>query len=201
MSKRIKEKIEKESSPTVKVSECVGQLPKHTNSTKNYSRQTFKQIISKFISFHFLLFLIWLGGLVFILWWVDLLPAFSKTDLRFGERQTKGTARRGRYTPEELAQYDGRDPSKPLLLAIMGRVYDVTKGYDKYGPGRSYHFFTGKDATRSFITGCFNDECFAKQPKGLEGLSAKEIQTLKDWVAFYDTTYTYVGELVDDSKK
>jgi hypothetical protein len=77
-------------------------------------------------------------------------------------------------------------------------------------------------------SGCFNDECFAKQPKGLEGLSANDIQTLKDWVAFYDSvpsqffkslqllifitsfltlifslfqTYTYVGELVEEAKK
>jgi predicted heme/steroid binding protein len=86
---------------------------------------------------------------------------FSTTKQKIASSQTKSLhhtppntspAKQGRYTPEELAQYDGRDPSKPLLLSIMGRVYDVTKGYDKYGPGKSYHFFTGKDATRSFIT-------------------------------------------------
>lgn len=27
-----------------------------------------------------------------------------------------------------------------------------------YGPGGSYNFFTGKDATRAFVTGCFQED-------------------------------------------
>ncbi len=35
-------------------------------------------------------------------------------------------------------------------------MYDVTKGKRFYGPGGSYHFFSGTDASRSFVTGCFD---------------------------------------------
>ena len=31
-------------------------------------------------------------------------------------------------TLEQLAGHAGQDPTKPLLLAIKGTVYDVTKG-------------------------------------------------------------------------
>lgn len=40
----------------------------------------------------------------------------------------------GEITAFELEQYDGRDPTKPLMMAIKGNIYDVTKGKDFYGP-------------------------------------------------------------------
>lgn len=43
----------------------------------------------------------------------------------------------GDITLEELTKYDGRDPFRPLYLAVQGDVYDVTKGRDFYGPGAS----------------------------------------------------------------
>jgi membrane-associated progesterone receptor component len=33
----------------------------------------------------------------------------------------------GEVTEEELKQYDGSDPKKPLLMAIKGQIYDVTQ--------------------------------------------------------------------------
>ncbi len=38
------------------------------------------------------------------------------------------------------------------MLSVRGRVYDVSKGKKHYGPGTGYNFFTGRDATRSFLT-------------------------------------------------
>jgi hypothetical protein len=31
------------------------------------------------------------------------------------------------YTREELKQYDGKDPTKAILVALKGTIYDVTK--------------------------------------------------------------------------
>eukprot|EP00741_Cyanophora_paradoxa_P022394 tig00021463_g21620.t1 len=53
------------------------------------------------------------------------------------------------FTPEELLEFDGRDESKPLYLAIKGRVYDVTKGKQFYGPGGPYAKFAGRDCSRA----------------------------------------------------
>lgn len=41
----------------------------------------------------------------------------------------------GDVTLLELSKYDGRDPMRPILLAIRGRVFDVTMGRAFYGPG------------------------------------------------------------------
>lgn len=61
-------------------------------------------------------------------------------------------------TDEELAAYDGSDPSKPIYLGLNGTIYDVTPGRHFYGPGGGYHFFAGRDAARAFVTGCFDTD-------------------------------------------
>lgn len=42
---------------------------------------------------------------------------------------------RGNMTLLELSKYAGHDPMRPLLLAVRGRVFDVTNGRAFYGPG------------------------------------------------------------------
>ncbi|KAH7055859.1 cytochrome b5-like heme/steroid binding domain-containing protein [Macrophomina phaseolina] len=61
-------------------------------------------------------------------------------------------------TDEQLAAYDGSDPSKPIYLALNGTIYDVSPGRHFYGPGGGYHFFAGRDAARAFVTGCFEED-------------------------------------------
>ena len=52
------------------------------------------------------------------------------------------------YTETELSGYSGNDPSKPILLALDGLVYDVTAGKEYYRPGGSYHDLAGKDSSK-----------------------------------------------------
>ncbi|EGR48609.1 uncharacterized protein TRIREDRAFT_77955 [Trichoderma reesei QM6a] len=61
-------------------------------------------------------------------------------------------------TPEELSAYDGKDPSKPVYIAINGTIFDVSLGRHIYGPGGSYNYFAGCDAARAFVTGCFAED-------------------------------------------
>ncbi|KAI5247968.1 cytochrome b5 [Aureobasidium subglaciale] len=61
-------------------------------------------------------------------------------------------------TDAELTAYSGRDASKPVYIALNGTIYDVSAGRHVYGPGGSYNFFAGRDATRAFITGCFQED-------------------------------------------
>jgi Cytochrome b5-like Heme/Steroid binding domain len=54
--------------------------------------------------------------------------------------------------------YDGSNPDKPIYLAINGSIYDVSKGRGIYGPGGSYNYFAGVDASRAYVTGCFAED-------------------------------------------
>ena len=49
----------------------------------------------------------------------------------------------GDITLETLSMHDGRDFLKPLYFAVRGKVYDVTKGKDFYGPGKCFHHCAG----------------------------------------------------------
>ncbi|GMT20909.1 hypothetical protein PFISCL1PPCAC_12206, partial [Pristionchus fissidentatus] len=93
-------------------------------------------------------------------------------------------------TTEQLSLFDGSRDSRPVYLAIVGRVYDVNKGKKHYGKGGGYSFFAGRDATRAFVSGDFS-------PTGLrddvEGLSHEDILGIRDWVAFYEKDYSLVG--------
>jgi len=59
------------------------------------------------------------------------------------------------WTGEELSVYNGTDERLPILLGILGSVFDVTKGRSHYGPGGGYHHFAGRDASRAFVSGNF----------------------------------------------
>ena len=63
-----------------------------------------------------------------------------------------------RLTEEEMKQYDGTDPENPIYLAIDGTIFDVSASPIFYGPGGHYHHFTGKDASRAWVTECWDSE-------------------------------------------
>jgi len=100
-----------------------------------------------------------------------------------------------KYAREELAKFDGSNPTLPILMSVKGKVYDVTAGKNYYGPGGGYHGFAGRDATRALLDLCFTDECLAR---GWEDVTEAEKKSLDDWVTFYDNEakYPLVGELI-----
>ncbi|WOO76693.1 putative steroid-binding protein 3 [Vanrija pseudolonga] len=93
----------------------------------------------------------------------------------------------------ELAKFDGSDPSKPIYVAIKGRVYDVSAKTEMYGKGSGYNVFAGKDASRGL---------------GMSSLDAKDAvadystlteaqrKTLDQWDSFFAKRYNVVGKVV-----
>ncbi|KAJ4953824.1 hypothetical protein NE237_030656 [Protea cynaroides] len=97
------------------------------------------------------------------------------------------------WTAEELVLYNGNNNGLPILLGILGSVFDVTKGRSHYGPGGAYHHFAGRDASRAFISGNFTGDGLTDS---LQGLSSVEVKGVVDWRDFYFRSYTFVGKLV-----
>ncbi|KAL2227095.1 membrane steroid-binding protein 2-like [Sesamum indicum] len=96
----------------------------------------------------------------------------------------------GEITDEELKQYDGSDPKKPLLMAIKGQIYDVSQSRMFYGPGGPYALFAGKDASRALAKMSFEQ----KDLNGdLTGLGVFELEALQDWEYKFMSKYVKVG--------
>lgn len=96
-------------------------------------------------------------------------------------------------TPQQLIAYNGTDPSKPIYVALKGRIFDVTTGVSFYGPGGAYAMFAGKDASRALAKMTKNEEDINSS---LEGLSEKEIGVLNDWEKKFEAKYPIVGRVV-----
>ncbi|KAG0461173.1 hypothetical protein HPP92_021470 [Vanilla planifolia] len=97
------------------------------------------------------------------------------------------------WTVEELAYYNGTDDKLPILLGILGSVFDVTKRKTHYGPGGGYHHFAGRDASRAFVSGNFSGDGLTDS---LQGLSGVEMNSVVGWRKLYFEKYIYVGKLV-----
>lgn len=97
------------------------------------------------------------------------------------------------FTLNELAKYNGQPGSLGLYLSFLGTVYNVSKGEKYYGPGGSYSFFAGKDATRAFITGEFKENDLIDDISDLE---LDSFGTVQDWQNFYQKEYDIIGRLV-----
>ncbi|KUF85128.1 hypothetical protein AM588_10007405 [Phytophthora nicotianae] len=63
-----------------------------------------------------------------------------------------------KYTLDQLRMYDGSDEEKPILLAVGGKVLDVTSGAKFYAKGKSYNQFAGTACTRALALGSLKKE-------------------------------------------
>ncbi|KAF9923976.1 hypothetical protein BGZ65_008586 [Modicella reniformis] len=99
-------------------------------------------------------------------------------------------------TQKELAQYDGSDPAKPIYLAVKAEVFDVSAGRDHYSWGGAYGFFSGKDASRAYSTGCFQTHL----THDLRGLSPSQLDGVDSWASFYRNhpKYFKIGTVILD---
>lgn len=97
-------------------------------------------------------------------------------------------------TLDELRRYDGKGSDKRVCIAILGRVYDCTKGYDYYGPGGAYSTFAGRDASRALAK--FDVMAVKDEWDDITDLNSNELSSAMEWNEQFQERYDYVGRLV-----
>lgn len=95
------------------------------------------------------------------------------------------------FSKEELANFKGQDGGE-IYLALVGNVYDVTKGRKHYGPGGGYEFFAGIDGSKAYVTGQFDEKGLVDD---ISELTPAEVLALDGWKSFYDKDYKLIGRV------
>ncbi|XP_043758344.1 membrane-associated progesterone receptor component 2 [Cervus elaphus] len=99
------------------------------------------------------------------------------------------------FSLEQLRQYDGsRNPR--ILLAVNGKVFDVTKGSKFYGPAGPYGIFAGRDASRGLATFCLDKDALKDEYDDLSDLNAVQMESVREWEMQFKEKYDYVGRLL-----
>eukprot|EP00117_Sycon_ciliatum_P014660 scpid78563/ scgid14829/ Membrane-associated progesterone receptor component 1 len=105
----------------------------------------------------------------------------------------------GDLTVEQLLAYDGKDPTKPVLLAVCGKIFDVTAGKHFYGPGGPYEVLAGHDATRALALMSNEHSAVKDVDDDLSDLTRGQLSTAREWEQSFQFKYRYVGALVKES--
>lgn len=125
--------------------------------------------------------------------YVAVVVAAAATLVAFAGQGGGKPARRSTvFSAADLAAFTGEAEGEPIYLALLGDVFDVTKGAEHYGPEGGYHFFAGRDSSRAYVTGNFTDLV-----PDVGDLHPKQWRALLEWRAFYETheDYEHAGVL------
>jgi predicted heme/steroid binding protein len=129
------------------------------------------------------------------LWAVWRLSTFvqrRRAELWYREWERKYRLPRRDYAVEEVRALDGRDPDRPILVVIRGKVFNVSAGASYYGAHGPYNIFAGRDATWLLAKGEL--ELGTEEEMG-KPLTALEEQEVDGWYDHFSFKYDLLGEV------
>jgi len=97
-------------------------------------------------------------------------------------------------TLQELRKFDGTQEDGRVLVAINGRIFDVTRGKRFYGPGGPYSSFAGHDASRALAM--FQTDLVKEEHDDLSDLDQSQMESIREWDAQLSEKYDVVGKLL-----
>jgi len=99
----------------------------------------------------------------------------------------------------ELRNYDGKGADGRVCVAILGKVYDVTKGSRFYGPEGPYSTFAGRDATRALAT--FDVNAVKEEWDEHNDLTPSQMSSVQEWEMQFSERYDFVGKLLREDEE
>ncbi|CAG0912892.1 unnamed protein product [Notodromas monacha] len=104
------------------------------------------------------------------------------------------------FTVEELKEFDGVLNSEGrILVAVNGKVLDVSAAKQLYGPNAPYSIYAGRDASRGLAK--FTLDSAPVEYDDLSDLNPAEMESLREWEAQLTERYFCVGKLLKPGEK
>ncbi|KAL5011889.1 hypothetical protein ScPMuIL_010440 [Solemya velum] len=100
------------------------------------------------------------------------------------------------FTAEQMREYDGKGEDGRILMAVNGKVFDVTRGKRFYGPGGPYGVFAGRDASRGLATFSLTEEAIRDEYDDLTDLNSMQMESVREWEMQFTEKYDYIGKLL-----
>ncbi|GAB1609080.1 membrane-associated progesterone receptor component 1-like [Argonauta hians] len=103
-------------------------------------------------------------------------------------------------TIKEMKKYDGTDEDGRVCIAVNGKIFDVTRGKQFYGPGGPYAVFAGRDASRALALFTVKESALKDEYDDLSDLTSAEMSRMQEWEMQFTEKYEIVGRLLRDGE-
>ena len=83
-----------------------------------------------------------------------------------------------------------------ILVAVNGKVFDVTNDRAQYGPEGPYGIFAGRDASRMLGTFTLSGDAIIDSYDDLSDLTSAQMDKIKEWELQFTESFPMLGRLL-----